>query len=104
VLLQAMCRIYRFGQEQNVEVVKIIVTGTIDRYLLDIQQRKSDEIKDTIGDEALQQRDTVDNLLKMFCVVPDSQGGFVLLPDGEKERRHKMEEDEEDEDEVEELD
>lgn len=99
-----MCRIYRFGQEQNVEVVKIIVTGTIDRYLLDIQQRKSEEIKDTIGDEALQQRDTVDNLLKMFGAVPDSQGGFVLLPDGGRERRREMEEDEEDEDEVEELD
>lgn len=68
-----------------------MVENTIDNYLLDMQNRKSVEIKGTIGDEVLKQRETVNNLLKMFRDIIISQGGrFLPIPDGES--RHAGEE------------
>ncbi|RMJ24260.1 helicase [Aspergillus sp. HF37] len=100
---QAICRVFRIGQEHNVEVIKIIVNETVDDYLLRVQDRKSAAIKETIGDEVLAQRETVKDLLEMFGAVSDcDNGGFLLIP--ERERRRAREEGEEGEDEVVELD
>lgn len=67
--------------------------STIDEYLLDIQQRKSIDIKETIGDDVLEQRETVNDLLNLFNAVPDSDtGGFILIPD---KRERRTEEDDE---------
>lgn len=76
-----MGRLYRIGQKRNVEFVKIVVRGTIDDYLLEVQNRKSVEIDDTIGKEALEQRETIAKLLELFGAVQEGQErGFILMP------------------------
>lgn len=97
---QAICRVFRIGQEHNVEVIKIIVNKTVDEYLLQVQDSKTAEINDTIGDGVLEKRETVEDLLEMFGAVRDCHsGGFILIP--ERERRRAREEEG---NEVEELD
>lgn len=88
-----MCRLYRIGQEQNVEFVKIIVKNTIDDYLVNIQNRKTAEIDGTLADEVLRQRQTVTELLDLFGAVPDSHsGGFILIPEHERREDQGVEE------------
>ncbi|KAJ9313734.1 hypothetical protein DTO271D3_6038 [Paecilomyces variotii] len=53
---QAYCRLFRIGQEREVEVVKLVVKGSIDEYMIDLQNRKSLEIDKTIGEAALSDR------------------------------------------------
>ncbi|KAH1299953.1 hypothetical protein KXV22_005980 [Aspergillus fumigatus] len=76
---QAFCRLYRIGQEKVVEVVKIIVQNTIDDYILQLQTKKSVNINKAIGDEALQKRDKIIDLLKMFAEVEVQENGGIRV-------------------------
>ncbi|EAW17706.1 putative helicase [Aspergillus fischeri NRRL 181] len=76
---QAFCRLYRIGQEKVVEVVKIIVQNTIDDYILQLQTKKSANINSTIGEEALQKRDKIIDLLKMFAEVEMQENGGIRV-------------------------
>ena len=72
------------------EFAKIAVKLTIDDYLLKIQKRKTAEINEAISEEALKQRETVEDLLRMFDALPDGQsGGFILLPGREEHRTQR---------------
>ncbi|PYH77327.1 hypothetical protein BO82DRAFT_423791 [Aspergillus uvarum CBS 121591] len=76
---QAFCRVWRIGQTQEVEYKKIIVSETIDDYLLRLQSEKLASIDQTIGDEKLKSRDTMEELLNMFADVEvDPNGAFRL--------------------------
>ncbi|RAH43967.1 putative SNF2 family helicase [Aspergillus brunneoviolaceus CBS 621.78] len=76
---QAFCRVWRIGQTQEVEYKKIIVSETIDDYLLRLQSEKLASIDQTIGDEKLKSRDTMAELLNMFADVEvDPNGAFRL--------------------------
>lgn len=76
-----MCRLYRIGQTQNVQSVKIVVKKTIDSYLLNMQHEKTEEIQSAIGDDVLKQRKTVKELLDLFGAVRNARGGgFTLVP------------------------
>ncbi|RHZ74032.1 hypothetical protein CDV55_109135 [Aspergillus turcosus] len=79
---QAYCRLYRIGQEKDVQIVKVIVRNTIDDYILQLQTKKSADINSTIGEEALQKRDTIIDLLEMFAEIEmqDNGGIRVELP------------------------
>ncbi|KMK59715.1 SNF2 family helicase [Aspergillus fumigatus Z5] len=84
---QAFCRLYRIGQEKVVEVVKIIVQNTIDDYILQLQTKKSVNINKAIGEEALQKRDKIIDLLKMFAEVEVQENGGIrveISPKGEQ--------------------
>ncbi|KAL1863322.1 hypothetical protein Plec18167_008183 [Paecilomyces lecythidis] len=84
---QAYCRLFRIGQERNVEVVKLVVKGSIDEYMIDLQNRKSVEIDKTIGDAALSNRATVAELLKMFGRVEEDDDGVLrVIPDAEEQQ------------------
>ncbi|GAD98173.1 SNF2 family helicase [Paecilomyces variotii No. 5] len=84
---QAYCRLFRIGQERNVEVVKLVVKGSIDEYMIDLQNRKSVEIDKTIGDAALSDRATVAELLKMFGRVEEDEDGVLrVIPDAEEQQ------------------
>lgn len=99
ILSQAFCRVWRIGQTQEVEYKKIIVSETIDDYLLRLQSEKLASIDQTIGDEKLKSRDTMAELLNMFADVEvDPNGAFRLTrkpkksnasskPDGKKEEK-----------------
>jgi SNF2 family DNA or RNA helicase len=76
---QAFCRLYRIGQEKVVEIVKIIVQNTIDDYILQLQTKKSANINSTIGEEALQKRDKIVDLLKMFAEVEMQGNGGIRV-------------------------
>ncbi|OJK01489.1 hypothetical protein ASPACDRAFT_26205 [Aspergillus aculeatus ATCC 16872] len=75
---QAFCRLWRIGQTQEVEYKKIIVSETIDDYLLRLQSEKLASIEETIGDEKLKGRDTMAELLNMFADVQVENGAFRL--------------------------
>ncbi|PYI08997.1 SNF2 family helicase [Aspergillus sclerotiicarbonarius CBS 121057] len=78
---QAFCRLFRIGQESTVQFVKLIVESSIDDYLLDLQTRKSAEIRSTMGEDVLKNRDTIEDLLRVFAhVEKDSNGVFHLQP------------------------
>ncbi|KAF7158292.1 hypothetical protein CNMCM5623_003061 [Aspergillus felis] len=76
---QAFCRLYRIGQEKVVEIVKIIVQNTIDDYILQLQTKKSANINSTIGEEALQKRDTIIDLLEMFAEIEMQENGGIRV-------------------------
>ncbi|PWY94320.1 SNF2 family helicase [Aspergillus sclerotioniger CBS 115572] len=76
---QAFCRLFRIGQESTVQFVKLIVESSIDDYLLDLQTRKTAGITSTMGEDVLKDRDTIEDLLRMFAhVEKDSNGVFHL--------------------------
>ncbi|PYI36731.1 hypothetical protein BP00DRAFT_385567 [Aspergillus indologenus CBS 114.80] len=101
---QAFCRVWRIGQTQKVEYKKIIVSETIDDYLLRLQLEKLASIDQTIGDEKLKSRDTMEELLNMFADVEvDPNGAFRLTrkpkksnasskPDGKGKEKGKQSE------------
>jgi hypothetical protein len=62
-----------------VEIVKIIVQNTIDDYILQLQTKKSANINSTIGEEALQKRDKIVDLLKMFAEVEMQENGGIRV-------------------------
>ncbi|GFF45695.1 DNA repair protein RAD5 [Aspergillus udagawae] len=76
---QAFCRLYRIGQEKEVEIVKVIVQNTIDDYILQLQTKKSANINSTIGEEALQKRDTILDLLEMFAEFEVQENGGIRV-------------------------
>ncbi|KAL4784180.1 SNF2 family N-terminal domain-containing protein [Aspergillus varians] len=90
---QAFCRLLRHGQTKDVECVKMIVKGTIDDYMLDLQIKKTEDIKSTMGNDALKKRDTVVTLLKLFADVDeDGSGRLYVKPKRGRNRQGKMKE------------
>lgn len=63
---QAVCRLFRIGQERDVEFVLLVIKDTIDDYMLDMQQEKTVEIENTMGEKVLKQRESIKDLIKMF--------------------------------------
>lgn len=51
--LQAICRSHRLGQEQVVNCFRLIIEGTIEERMLDIQGRKMAMISDALGDREM---------------------------------------------------
>ncbi|KAL3475135.1 SNF2 family N-terminal domain-containing protein [Aspergillus californicus] len=89
---QAFCRLLRHGQTQNVECVKMVVAGSIDDQMLELQQKKTTEINSAMSEEILEKRDTVIDLLNMFAdVTEDSTGRLRVtrLPRDGRKRKSK---------------
>ncbi|OJZ84527.1 hypothetical protein ASPFODRAFT_720787 [Aspergillus luchuensis CBS 106.47] len=76
---QAFCRLFRIGQESEVEFVKLIVDNSIDDYLLDLQTHKTAVITGAMGDGVLAGRDTIEDLLRMFADVEKDPRGVLHL-------------------------
>ncbi|PLB49011.1 hypothetical protein P170DRAFT_407934 [Aspergillus steynii IBT 23096] len=74
---QAVARIYRIGQENDVEYVKLIVKDTIDAHLLELQKSKTFDISDMIGNEALEGRASIIDLLRIFADVQVTNTGAI---------------------------
>lgn len=53
---QAFCRLFRIGQQRNVEIVKLAVQESIDDYMLRLQIKKLNEIEGAIGPARLPSR------------------------------------------------
>ncbi|EEP75856.1 predicted protein [Uncinocarpus reesii 1704] len=80
---QAFCRLFRYGQTKEVEIVRISVKNSIDDRIQLIQHEKSTSIEKTIGYDALSSRDTLEDILKIFGVTedPDGENGFAFIAD-----------------------
>lgn len=76
---QAFARIYRIGQKNKVEFVKIIVKDTIDDHLLELQQWKTTDISRTMGNDVLEGRATIIALLQMFADVQITETGAIKV-------------------------
>ncbi|KMQ44169.1 Helicase, C-terminal [Trichophyton rubrum] len=82
---QAFCRLFRIGQKNDVEIVRICVENTVDDRLQLIQSRKSEHIKKAMGSTVLAQRDTLADVLTLFGVEEDdtADGGYRFLTEEE---------------------
>ncbi|EFR00181.1 DNA repair protein RAD5 [Nannizzia gypsea CBS 118893] len=85
---QAFCRLFRIGQEKDVEIVRICVENTVDDRLQLIQSVKTKHIKQAMGPAVLAQRRVIDNLadiLKLFGAEEDenTDKGYRFLSDEE---------------------
>ncbi|KAL2820462.1 SNF2 family N-terminal domain-containing protein [Aspergillus cavernicola] len=88
---QAFCRLLRHGQPKNVECVKMVVAGSIDDYMLELQCRKTEEISSAMGDKVLKKRDTVIDLLNMFSdVTQDETGRLHVKHVSRKDRKGRL--------------
>ncbi|KAI2902263.1 hypothetical protein CBS11852_2213 [Aspergillus niger] len=76
---QAFCRLFRIGQESEVEFVKLIIENSIDDYLLNLQTHKTAIITGAMGERALAGRDTIEDLLRMFADVEKDPRGVLHL-------------------------
>ncbi|KAJ0413382.1 SNF2 family N-terminal domain-containing protein [Aspergillus carlsbadensis] len=83
---QAFCRLLRKGQTQAVECVKMVVKGSIDEQMLKLQALKTEEIKGSMGDEVLKNRDSVIALLKLFADVQENEKGQLRVKSKKRNR------------------
>ena len=49
VCVQAMDRVYRFGQTRDVRIVRFVTTGTIEERIVDLQNKKNNIIAGAMG-------------------------------------------------------
>ncbi|KAL2853539.1 P-loop containing nucleoside triphosphate hydrolase protein [Aspergillus pseudodeflectus] len=84
---QAFCRLLRQGQTQTVECVKMVVKGSIDEQMLKLQASKTEEIKGSMGDAVLKNRDSVIALLKLFADVQENQKGQLRVKSKKRDRK-----------------
>ena len=79
---QAYCRVFRIGQDKEVEVLRFVVRDSVDDDLVKMQERKDAEIDSAIGSECLEKRATINQLLSLFGEVSeDGNDQFILVED-----------------------
>lgn len=72
---QAYCRLFRIGQKREVEFIKLVAKGTIDMKMLELQQKKTENINTVLSNNVLESRDTVQDILEFFGQVTVVEGG-----------------------------
>ena len=72
---QAFCRLFRIGQERDVEIVKLVAQGTIDEYMLELQEQKLKEIEGAIENARLPSH----QLLRHFGIPVMRPGGGMMI-------------------------
>lgn len=79
---QAYCRAFRIGQEQKVDVLRFAVKDSIDEDLINMQERKDEEVSAVIGSAGLKKRATIRQLLELFGDVEEGEHNeFILVED-----------------------
>lgn len=78
---QAFCRLFRIGQERDVEIVKLVAKDTIDDYMMNLQKMKLKDIEGAIGDATLPSAGEEGHLLELFGEIEHLPGGgFFIHP------------------------
>ena len=86
--LQAFGRVYRMGQDSETFVVRLIVKGTVDEKLDEMQIKKDKAIGQALESDKNIAAFTVKELMELFGpVVEDHEGRAFILVDDEKEPR-----------------
>ncbi|KAJ5199655.1 SNF2-related protein [Penicillium cf. griseofulvum] len=74
---QAFFRLWRLGQQRDVECIMLTVKGSIDDWMDRTQKRKAKEISEVLSQRVLMDRNTLKELLEMFGdVTDDPKKGF----------------------------
>ncbi|KAJ6147484.1 hypothetical protein N7497_009466 [Penicillium chrysogenum] len=79
---QAFFRLWRLGQQRDVECIMLMIKRSIDDWMDSTQKRKAKDISEVMSQSVLTDRNTLRELLEMFGEVDDDpQKGFrVYLP------------------------
>ncbi|OQE27022.1 hypothetical protein PENFLA_c006G08544 [Penicillium flavigenum] len=79
---QAFFRLWRLGQQRDVECIVLMIKQSIDDWMVGTQKRKAKDISEVMSQSVLMDRNTLRELLEMFGEVDDDpQKGFqVYLP------------------------
>ncbi|CAI7611733.1 unnamed protein product [Penicillium glandicola] len=76
---QAFFRLWRLGQQRDVECVMLMVNRSIDDWMGSTQKRKAKEISEVMSQRVLTDRSTLKELLEMFGeVTDDPEKGFMV--------------------------
>jgi SNF2 family DNA or RNA helicase len=82
---QAFCRVYRIGQDRDVEMVRFVVKDSVDEDIISMQERKNDEIDQAIDSKYRPGRLTTKELLQLFDtdLDRDENGEPIVGPNEE---------------------
>lgn len=96
---QAFCRVFRIGQKNETYLTRLAVQKTIDSALIDMQERKKNEIADVMeGTGKSREKITMRELLELFGPVrEDGKGTPYIVIENEKDTNPNPIDDEEDE-------
>ncbi|KAJ5355842.1 Helicase C-terminal [Penicillium concentricum] len=76
---QAFFRLWRLGQQRDVECIMLMVKDSIDDWMDKTQKRKAKEIGEVMSQNVLMDRNTLKELLEMFGeVTEDPKKGFAV--------------------------
>ncbi|OQE44262.1 hypothetical protein PENCOP_c002G01841 [Penicillium coprophilum] len=82
---QAFFRLWRLGQQRDVECVMLMVKSSIDDWMDKTQKRKAKEISEVMSQNVLMDRNTLKELLEMFGeATEDPKKGFRVHLSSEK--------------------
>ncbi|GAB1736623.1 hypothetical protein NU219Hw_g8248t1 [Hortaea werneckii] len=97
---QAFCRVFRIGQTKETEMIRFVVSNTIDSAMMAMKERKTEEIDQVMEEARKKDIPDVSELLRLFGEVGEDDEGhaFIFVDDPkENEARHAESEEENEE-------
>ncbi|KAI7238632.1 hypothetical protein KC330_g2487 [Hortaea werneckii] len=97
---QAFCRVFRIGQTKETEMIRFVVSNTIDSAMMAMKERKTEEIDQVMEEARKKDIPDVSELLRLFGEVGEDDEGhaFIFVDDPkENEPRHAESEEENEE-------
>lgn len=85
----AFCRIFRYGQESETSITRVVVKNTVDEKLQEMQEAKARVIGGALDDEKMLGALSLEDLMRLFGTVKMDENSkpFILVDDeGEFER------------------
>ena len=83
---QAFCRMFRIGQERDVQVVRFTVTDSIDDAIVSLQERKINAIEPVLDPHGLTGRNlSVQDMIKLFAMDFERDVNGEVIAGGEDE-------------------
>ncbi|KAL8832225.1 MAG: hypothetical protein Q9191_000395 [Dirinaria sp. TL-2023a] len=76
---QAFCRVYRIGQTSETIITRFIVQDTVDEKLIEMQERKREEISKAMDENKILQKMTVQELMELFGPVKTDNDGAPFI-------------------------
>ena len=79
----AFCRVYRIGQNEETEVVRLVVRDSIDMRLLEMQDRKMKEIAKAMDNTDVLMSMSLEKLMSLFGEVRTDEDGLTFIYEDE---------------------
>ncbi|QIW99175.1 hypothetical protein AMS68_004693 [Peltaster fructicola] len=75
---QAFCRVFRHGQDKTTELTRLVVKGTIDEDMMNLKNRKLQEINPVLEDERAT-KPTLKELVRLFGSADENGDGTEFI-------------------------